>query len=191
MQMAVRAMLMRSVAAAVLLLQAGQGLAQVPADTNDLDSIQRALDQAKAAQAAAARKKAASAAANRKQRQAQPAAPPDMDLATERQRMAPSYKAIGLAWDNRGAWAFSTSDTVVHAKQLALSACNAHESDCYDSGLAISPGSRFCFAVSKDSAGKLSQASRIDVATARESSLGQCSKYGTECVIAYSGCNDH
>ncbi len=97
MQMAVRAMLMRSVAAAVLLLQAGQGLAQVPADTNDLDSIQRALDQAKAAQAAAARKKAASAAANRKQRQAQPAAPPDMDLATERQRMAPSYKAIGLS----------------------------------------------------------------------------------------------
>jgi TolA-binding protein len=68
--------MLRGVVIAVLLVLSFQAQAQAPADTSDLDSIQRQLDEAKAAQAAAARKKAALAAANRKQHKAdQP--PPD------------------------------------------------------------------------------------------------------------------
>jgi len=194
--------MLRGVAVAILVLLSPPGHAQAPADTSDLDSIQRQLDQAKAARAAAARKKAAAlAAAKRRQHEAPPPAPPPGiqppvgDLEAERQNMVPSYKAIGLAWDSRGASAARTADTVEQAKQDALDACNATaaingNADCYDSGITISPGSRFCYAVSRDSAGKVAGASNADLGAAREASLGQCSIAGTGCAVAYSGCND-
>lgn len=193
--------MLRGVAVALLVLLSTQGHAQAPADTNDLDSIQRQLDQAKAARAVAARKKAAAlAAAKRKRHETPPPPPPGIqppveDLEAERRNLAPNYKAIGLAWDSRGASAARTADTVEEAKQAALDACNAAatangNADCFDSGITIMPSSRFCYAVSKDSAGKVAGASRADLAAAREASLGQCSTAGTGCVVAYSGCND-
>jgi len=215
-------MLMRSVAATVLLLLAGQGLAQAPADNNDLDSIQRQLDQAKAAQAAAARKKAAIAAAKRKQHQAEPPPPDAADAAvaeaerlnreqaeavraeqeqTEAARLAAEdsarraaeeathYTAFALAWNNQGGFASARGATMEEARQTALNTCIQNNGSCYDSGMVIPPGKKYCFAVAQGQTTQLFSGIAPDIGNAQANALSSCSGTVIGCIVKGSACN--
>ncbi len=214
MRRAMRAVLVRSVAVAVLLFQGEQGLAQAPADTSDLDSIQRQLDQAKAAQAAAARKKAAIAAAKRKQHQAEPPPPDDAagsDLEMERRNRervdamlaeqeqreaarlaaeeAAHYTAFALAWNNQGGFASARGATMEEARQTALNTCIQNNGSCYDSGMVIPPGKKYCFAVAQGQTAQLFSGIAPDIGNAQANALSSCSGTVIGCIVKGSACN--
>ncbi|MCH9809076.1 MAG: DUF4189 domain-containing protein [Alphaproteobacteria bacterium] len=100
------------------------------------------------------------------------------------------YKAMALAWNNKGAWQVWVSDNIGDAKRSARSACNRKYGRCSLSKAWVHSHSFGCMAVARARSNHLfvqvNSTTRGDV---RREVLRNCRRKRRGCKIQYAHCN--
>ncbi len=102
-----------------------------------------------------------------------------------------AYKALGVAWNHRGAWAVRAAADLETANLAAMSACNRLYGSCF-LGTGVNSSSFACLSIARNARhGKnLTSATRSTLEDARDGALELCSRsYRGRCIVEYAACN--